>query len=127
MAEAILEHVNITVSDAKVIAKMFCDLFDWTVRWHGDAKDGGITYHVGGNISYLALYSNGGAEQAGDSYATPGAMNHIGVVVDDIDAIENRVRKAGYEAHSHGNYEPGLRFYFDGPDGIEVEVVSYQS
>ncbi|MEC7669548.1 MAG: VOC family protein, partial [Pseudomonadota bacterium] len=27
--------------------------------------------------------------------------------------------------HNHADYEPGKRFYFDTPDGIEIEVVSY--
>ncbi len=49
----------------------------------------------------------------------------MGVVVDDIKATEERVKAMGYVPNSHGDYEPGLRFYFDGPDGIEFEVVHY--
>ncbi len=41
------------------------------------------------------------------------------------DAAEARVRDAGYEPFNHGAYEPGRRFYFLDPDGIEYEVVSY--
>ena len=54
-----------------------------------------------------------------------GSLNHIGVVVDDLNAVEARVVKAGYTPRSHADYEPGKRFYFDADDGIEVEVVSY--
>ena len=43
----------------------------------------------------------------------------------DLDAIEARVRNAGLEPCNHGDYEAGRRFYFDDPDGIEYEVVSY--
>lgn len=125
MPQAILEHVNVTVSDPKTTADMLCRLFDWQVRWQGEAKDNGISYHVGGDHSYIAVYSKGGRDKPVDSYKTPGGLNHIGVVVDDIDATEKRVRKAGFEPHSHADYEPGRRFYFDGPDGIEIEVVSY--
>jgi len=46
-------------------------------------------------------------------------------VVPDLDAVETRVKEAGFIPKSHANYEPGRRFYFDGPDGIEFEVVSY--
>jgi hypothetical protein len=35
------------------------------------------------------------------------------------------VKAAGYTPFNHGDYEPGRRFYFDGPDNIEIEVVSY--
>ena len=38
---------------------------------------------------------------------------------------EARVTSAGYAPHSHADYEPGKRFYFDGPDGIEFELVQY--
>ena len=127
MGQAILEHVNITVSDPKAFADILSTLFDWQVRWKGDAKDGGITYHVGGADSYIAVYAKGGDDVLGDSYNTPGAMNHIGVVVSDIKDTEARVRAAGFAPHSHADYEPGQRFYFDAPDGIEIEVVSYQT
>ena len=52
-------------------------------------------------------------------------LNHVGVVVDNIDSTEAKVKAAGYEPHNHADYEPGKRFYFDGPDGIEFEVVHY--
>ena len=125
MTHASLEHVNVTVSDPKATADMLCTLFDWHIRWHGDAKDNGTTYHVGNETSYLAVYSKGGHVQRPNSHSTPGGLNHIGVVVDDLDATEERVRNAGFKPHSHGDYEPGRRFYFDGHDGIEIEVVAY--
>ena len=31
----------------------------------------------------------------------------------------------GLTPFSHGDYEPGRRFYFLDPDGVEYEVVSY--
>lgn len=31
----------------------------------------------------------------------------------------------GFAPHKHQDYEPGKRFYFNGPDGVEYEVVSY--
>ncbi len=127
MTQAILEHVNITVSDPKATADMLCTLFDWQIRWTGGSKDDGTTYHVGGDDSYLAVYSKGGHDKMGDSYDVPGAMNHIGIVVEDIDATELRIQKAGFKPKSHADYEPGKRFYFYAHDGIEIEVVSYQS
>lgn len=54
-----------------------------------------------------------------------GGFNHIGVVVDDLDALESKVLATGYTHRSHADYEPGKRLYFDGPDGVEYEVVSY--
>ena len=121
-----LEHVNITVTDPEKTARMLCDLFDWKIRWHGDAINGGITYHVGTDEDYLAVYSSGRQEEyKGEPYDLLGGLNHVGVVVEDIEAMEQRVIAAGFEPHNHADYEPGKRFYFHDGDGIEFEVVSY--
>jgi catechol 2,3-dioxygenase-like lactoylglutathione lyase family enzyme len=125
MAQAFLEHVNVTVSDPQATAKLLCDLFDWRIRWQGDAKSDGHSIHVGGDDSYIAIYSRGGMTVAPNSYLTPGGLNHIGVVVGDFQGVEAKVRLAGYDPYSFGDYEPGKRFYFLGPDQIEIEVVSY--
>ncbi|MEM7710593.1 MAG: VOC family protein [Pseudomonadota bacterium] len=121
-----LEHVNVTVRDPDAVAALMADLFDWRVRWSGTAMDTGRSVHVGGEDNYVAFYTSGTAPTDGPStYATSGGLNHLGVVVDDLDATEARVKAAGFAPHAHGDYEPGRRFYFDGPDGIEIEVVSY--
>lgn len=126
MSKATLEHVNVTVSDPDRTARMLCDLFDWHIRWQGPALAGGRTVHVGTDDDYVAVYSRGEpGESEVSSYAARGGLNHIGVLVDDLDAVEERVRRAGFEPHSHADYEPGRRFYFNDHDDIEFEVVSY--
>ena len=122
MATGTLEHVNVTVSDPHRTADLLCRLFGWHRRWEGPAKLGGFTVHVGTDDSYVAVYSYPpGSAPALDS----GRLNHIGVVVDDLEAAERSVKEAGYQPYNHGAYEPGRRFYFDDHDGIEFEVVSY--
>ncbi len=121
-----LEHLNITVQNPQESATKLCALFGWHIRWEGSAKDDGFSVHVGDSDSYLALYSpNTPLGARGDSYGQVAGLNHIGVVVDDLDQVEKQVKAAGYTPHLHADYEPGRRFYFDGPDGIEFEVVSY--
>lgn len=121
-----LEHVNLTVRDPKATAALLSELFDWQVRWEGDSIYGGYSVHVGEAESYLALYAPPKEiEDAESSYYRAGGLNHIGIVVRDLDAVEARVKAAGFEPNSHADYEPGKRFYFDGPDGVEYEVVSY--
>lgn len=121
-----LEHANFTVSDPDKTAALLSDLFDWKVRWSGASKDNGYTVHVGSDSSYLALYSPGTPGKSGESnYKTINGLNHIAITVPDLDETERRARTAGLEPHNFGDYEPGKRFYFDDPDGIEFEVVSY--
>ena len=52
-------------------------------------------------------------------------FNHIGLCVDDLDAVEARARALGLTPFGHDDYEPGKRFYFFDPDDIEFEIVSY--
>ncbi|WP_093029059.1 VOC family protein [Ruegeria marina] len=123
---ATLEHANFTVSDPKVTAEWLHKVFGWDIRWQGPAIAGGYTVHVGDESTYLALYAPARpARTTESSYDTVGGLNHVGVVVDDLDATETLVREAGFTPHSHADYEPGRRFYFDDDNGIEFEVVSY--
>lgn len=126
MTRTMLEHVNFTVPDARASAQLMCDLFGWKVRWQGPAKDNGFTVHVGSNDAYLALFTPPKTPApAGTDSAVTGYLNHVGVVVDDLDAVEAKVKAAGFKPHNHADYEPGRRFYFDDDNGIEFEVVSY--
>jgi catechol 2,3-dioxygenase-like lactoylglutathione lyase family enzyme len=121
-----LEHVNITVADPAATAAMLADLFGWRIRWQGTAKFGGHTIHVGADDDYLAIYTPPKeTADAPESYYIRGGLNHVGVVVDDLDAVEAKVKAMGFAPHSHADYEPGRRFYFHDTDGIEWEVVSY--
>ncbi|MCA0961202.1 VOC family protein [Salipiger bermudensis] len=121
-----LEHVNIAVPDPDATAGLLCQLFGWHIRWQGPAIGDGWSVHVGGEDDYLALYRPADTRLTDpERYVRQGGLNHIGLVVDDLDATESRVKAAGFAPHSHADYEPGRRFYFDGPDGVEYEVVSY--
>jgi predicted enzyme related to lactoylglutathione lyase len=127
MADGHIEHVNITVSDVERTAQMLMKIFDWRIRWRGAAADGGSTIHVGTDRDYLAVYMAPGGVAAPMDHIKGRPLNHVGVEVDDLDGIENRVKALGLRPFGHGDYEPGRRFYFFDADGIEYEVVSYSS
>lgn len=121
-----LEHVNFTVSDPQRTAEALCTLFGWKIRWKGLSGLGGQSVHVGTDDDYVALYTPGQISDAPmRSALMRGGMNHVGVVVDDIEDVEARVKAFGYRPFNHADYEPGRRFYFLDADGIEFEVVSY--
>ncbi|MEZ5937813.1 MAG: VOC family protein [Hyphomonadaceae bacterium] len=125
MAQPFIEHVNITVSDVDRAARMLDQLFGWKVRWNGEGRDNGHTVHVGSDTHYIALYSDSWGPAAARAHRKGAPLNHIGVQVPDLDAVEKRVIDLGLEPFSHADYEPGRRFYFFDWDGIEYEVVSY--
>lgn len=88
----------------------------------GPGQVGGRTIHVGTDGVYVALYM----PPAGTPFPEDqGQLNHVGLQVDDLGAIERKVIEAGYRSYGHGDYEPGRRFYFRDKGGVEFEVVSY--
>jgi predicted enzyme related to lactoylglutathione lyase len=119
-AMARVEHVNLTVRDPDGAARMLERLFGWHVRWAGVNAAGGRTVHVGDEATYLALCSGG------EIWGKGRPFNHVGIEVEDIDAVEARVRAAGIAPTAQEDYEPGRRFYFFDGNGVEFEVVSYR-
>lgn len=125
MSSPRIEHVNVTVTNPERTSRLMEALFGWRVRWRGAARDGGHTIHVGSDDHYVALYTGRDVRYTPDDFAKGQPLNHIGVEVDDLDTVETRVRTAGLTPFGHDDYDPGRRFYFLDPDGIEYEVVSY--
>ncbi|GAO53669.1 MULTISPECIES: VOC family protein [unclassified Novosphingobium] len=124
MQPARLEHVNITVSDPERMASFLSRLCGWEERWRGPSQLGGWTIHVGSaDTDYLALWTPD--EKRPMRFAKSLPLNHVGLLVDDLDAAERTVIEAGLVPFNHADYEPGRRFYFFDWDGIEFEVVSY--
>ena len=122
MAIGWLEHVNLTVSDPDRSSKLLQDLCGWRERWRGPSQMGGWTIHVGTERDYIAFYTH---EAPPRHHAKGMPLNHVGLVVDDLDEAERTVIAAGLVPFSHGDYDPGRRFYFFDWNGIEFEMVSY--
>ena len=125
MPKGQIEHANLSVTDPDRSAAFFNRLLGWDERWRGESQLGGNTIHVGdpaNGDTYLALYTG---DHVAGNFSKGLPLNHVGFVVDDLDAAERIVIDAGLEPFSHDDYEPGRRFYFFDWDGIEFEVVSY--
>jgi len=125
MPKGHIEHANLSVTDPERSAALFKDLLGWQERWRGASQMGGETIHVGdpaNGDTYLALYT--GEHVRGD-YSKGQPLNHMGLVVDDLEAAERIVADAGLKPFGHDEYDPGERFYFFDWDGIEFEIVSY--
>lgn len=122
-----LEHVNLTVAEIDRSIAFYCEVFRFRVRWRGTTSDGQPAAHVGDEHCYLAFFQasdgSGGAET---DYERVG-FNHLGFVVDNLDEARHRLQKLGVTPHLEAIYEPGVRLYFLDPDGIEVELVQYDT
>ena len=73
-------------------------MFGWKIRWQGPAINDGLSIHVGNDENYLAIYT---PKSAGPNPGRPknevGNLNHVGIVVDDLDAVEAKITALGYE------------------------------
>ena len=103
-------------------------VFDWSIRWERETQHNRYSIHIGDTDSYIAIYKPGlKIAPYQRSYAKSGHVNHVGIVVEYLEEIEQRVRSVGFEPHMHTDYEAGRRFYFYDDTGLEIEVVSYNS
>jgi catechol 2,3-dioxygenase-like lactoylglutathione lyase family enzyme len=123
MHSGTIEHANLTVSDIERSSTLFQKLLGWRERWRGEGRNGGETIHVGDARTYLALCTD---QQPKAHFPNGEPLNHVGLVVDNLEAAERVVLDAGLETFNHADYDPGRRFYFFDWDGIEFEVVSYE-
>lgn len=123
-----LEHVNLTVSDLDRSVDFYARLLGLRVRWQRDATDDlPAAAHVGDDRHYIAMFqATADAAEPRPDYGQVG-LNHFGFVVDDLDAVKTRLGQLGVNAHSEADYEPGRRLYFFDPDGIEVELIEYET
>ena len=96
-----LEHLNATVKDTHATAEMLCDLSGWGIPWEGASINDGYSLHVGSKISYLALYTQKKPMPAAPKYYSSAALNHLGIVLDDLNTVEQKVITRGYVPNSH--------------------------
>ena len=122
---AYLEHANVTVTNPEQTAQRLIDLFNWNIRWSGAAMNQGHTIHVGTKDCYLALYTHKDTIEANSNGLNAGHLNHLAVVVDDIEQASNQAYRLGLEPFNFGEYQPGKRFYVMIDKDLELEVVSY--
>jgi len=126
-----LEHANICVPDIDAAIR-FLKLIDpaFVVR-HDEVGEGGYRWaHVGNDQSYVALEEarvGSAPEAARTTYANYG-VNHLGWVVDDLEAVAARLDAAGCRRGTPNDDHPHRRrtYYFDDA-GQEWEIVQYLS
>ncbi len=127
-----LEHANISVSDLdRAVAFMRAAFPHFRVRGSGGKTEDGTAptwVHVGDDETYVSLaLTRQPKDPERPAYSGPG-YNHIGFVVDDGEALRQRLVAAGYkEGYKAPQHPFRKRIYFNDRDGNEFEFVEYLS
>jgi catechol 2,3-dioxygenase-like lactoylglutathione lyase family enzyme len=125
-----LDHANLVVRDLDGMIRFLQTAFpDFRVRGQGPDWSGSRWVHVGNDETYLALHQarREPAEPWVPYTGKPG-LNHLGFEVDDVAALGDRLRAAGYEDSTVPNAHPHRRrVYFHDAEGNDWEFVEYLS
>jgi len=126
-----LEHLNLVVEDLPKTLHFYRAAFPhWKVRgggeasWHGKPRD---WVHFGDDYQYLT-FNNDGVGENRDLTGHQIGLAHFAFVTDNLDAVIQRLKTAGYPADKEGAEDDFRRnvYYLD-PNGYEVEFVQYLS
>jgi catechol-2,3-dioxygenase len=126
-----LEHLNLVVSNIQKSLNFYQAAFPhWKIRDQGKSEWYGKTrnwLHFGDDYNYLTFNDNGEGENRDLSGHQLG-LAHFAFVTNNLDALIERLRNAGYEIAKDGADEPYRKnIYFVDPEGFEVEFVQYLS
>lgn len=120
----ILEHIHINVASIEATRRFLrLAVPEYSPRGGGIERDYGEWLHIGDETNYIALTEVEGAQPIK-------GLRHIGMVVDDIDALMIRLEAAGcqpsdasaLEGHPHRR-----RVYYRDGNGLYWEFVEYLS
>ena len=121
-----LEHANISVTDVDATVQFLQTAMpDYQIR-HDSGPGPERWVHVGTEETYICLNQMDNKDAEYQCHR-PG-INHIGFVVDDADALHDRMTNAGYKEGFIPTPHPyRKRVYFLDRDGMEYEFVQYYS
>ena len=125
-----LEHANLIVRDIDATIRFLRTAFpEFRMRFDGKDPHNRRWVHIGTDESYIALnQSTVEPEQRWTPYAGAPGVNHLAYEVDDVEALRERLKSAGYQESTVPNDHPyRKRVYFYDPDGNDWEFVQYLS
>ncbi len=123
-----LEHANLSVRDIDAtIGFLQTAIPEFRIRFDGRDSAGTRWVHIGTDDTYFTLtQSTVEPYQRWLPYEGLPGVNHLGLVVDDADALRTRLNAGGYHDSTVPNHHPyRKRVYFHDPDGNDWEFVEY--
>ncbi len=126
-----VEHVNLVVySLEKTVDFLKIALPEWSVRGRGSSEWYGVKrqwLHFGLDHSYVTLNDNAVGAGRNLRGVSPG-LSHVGIEVESVDDVRERLVGAGYEIATIGADHPHRKtIYFIEPSGTEFEFIEYLS
>ncbi|MEM8658045.1 MAG: VOC family protein [Pseudomonadota bacterium] len=124
-----LEHANLTSPDIDATITFLRHVDPAFSVLHDSGADEAVRWvHIGTPESYFAVqapYEGDAVEGLPTRYHQVG-VNHLGLVVEDVAAVAERLRAAGYaESYAPSVHPARLRRYFEDGCGFEWEFVQY--
>jgi len=125
----IFDHVALTVSDLKAALRFYCSVLGFAMLGQLAVNDGrGFTItHVQAGSAVLELFSFAmpTIERAWDSDETVLGLKHLGFLVDDVDAVANRLAAADVRFIYPPTDALGAvkTAFFADPDGNALELI----
>ncbi|MDD1779752.1 VOC family protein [Enterovibrio sp. ZSDZ35] len=130
-----LEHVNLVMKNIQPTLDFLLTAFpEWRVRGEGNMAWGSAEngtsrdwLHVGDDDYYLTLNSNAVGEIRDTKGIQPGVA-HMGFVVDDLQALIDRLLVKGFVVDIKGRNHPFRKtVYYNDPAGFQFEFLEYSS
>lgn len=119
-----LEHIHVNVRSLKVTEQFLrVAVPELQVRGGGHAEAFGHWIHFGDEERYLAFTESASAESMS-------SLRHIGLVVDDLDALIDRLSTAGIEPSDDSaltGHPYRRRVYYRDGNSMDWEFVEYLS
>ena len=123
-----LEHANLIVRDVDATIRFLQTAFpEFRIRFDARQPDGTGWLHIGTDETYIALsQSTVEPQKRWQPYAGVPGVNHLAYEVDDVGALHERLKSAGYKNSTPVNSHPyRKRIYFFDSDGNDWEFVQY--
>ncbi len=111
-----LDHAHLFASDVAATVAFFRDMFDASVVWDEEAAGArNVRLRVGN--AFLQIYDQPPRRPRG------GAIHHLGIETDDLDALVARMRARGFVFRNPVRDLPKFRYVMvAGPDDLLIEL-----
>ena len=123
-----LHHLHLICKDLEGMIDFFSEALGATLlarKKFGTAD--GASFDLQGTIVNLRV-AREDEDMAGDASRTTFGYDHLGLQVDDVDAVYQDLKKRGFSFFMEPKDIPNLRIaFFKGPEDITIELVQESS